>query len=433
MSRLRRDAWGRYACLVGEGEAAEALAETQHVPVAREDHDRDLLLAEALLQGEKEVDVVDAAEIAAARRRCILGVQREAVHVDETIWYIRMVLVGLYEAEPGAGLGGEARLVVEVEGGGVDGVAVVDARVVEPVVAALVALATDGPHELQDGVVEVELHADLGVGGLHVEGLVLGDEDLVLVGGEAIALLVVEVDVGGLEAGREVVVGEAAAGGAVLDGDIRRGDDDAVHELGELDMDLDTVELEGCKGKGLTRVLGEPEGKGDIEYAALARVTDELGARVTLADHLGEAATGLAGELLPHEEEVVVERVDGGAADNNAGATDEELTNIVRPVGPDAVELRAEVVGAVLDIVAALEGVASAVLVLEPLVLGLLNHSLLTAIRRVGEVVGNVVDNGSLVVLLAWRARTVHVHGESLASRQALAVLGGGVTRHNAR
>lgn len=367
--------------------------------------------------------MVDAAEIAAARRRRVLRVQRKAVHVDETIWNIAMMLVRLDEAEPGAGLGGEARLVVEVEGGGDDGVAVVDARVVEPVVAALVALAADRPHELKDGVVEVELHADLRVGGLHVEGLVLGDEDLVHGGGEAIALLVVEVDVGGLEAGREVVGREAAAGGAVLDGDARRGDDYAALEALELDVNLDTVELKGGKGEGLARVLGEPEGEGHIQDAALARVADELGAGVALANHLGEAAAGLASELLPHEEEVVVEGIDGGATDNNAGAADEELTNVVGPVGPDALKLRAEVVRAVLHVVAALERAAGAVLGLEPVVLGLLEHRLLLALRGLGELVADVVDNRSLVVLQAGLARTVHVHGELLAGADAGAVL----------
>ena len=49
--------------------------------------------------------MIDAAEIAAARRRRVLRMEREAVHVDETIWNIGMVLVRLDEAEPGAGLG----------------------------------------------------------------------------------------------------------------------------------------------------------------------------------------------------------------------------------------------------------------------------------------------------------------------------------------
>ena len=285
------------------------------------------------------------------------------------------------------------------------------------------ALAADRPHELKDGVVEVELHANLRVGGLHVESLVLSDEYLVHGGGEAIALLVVEVDVGGLEAGREVVGREAAAGGAVLDGDIRRGDDDAALKALELNVDLHTVELQGRKGEGLARVLGEPEGQGHIQDAALARVADELGARVALANHLGEAAARLARELLPHKEEVAVESVDGGATDDDAGAADEELADVVGPVGPDALELRAQVVRAVLDVLAALERGAGAVLGLEPVVLGLLEHRGLFARRGIGEIVANVIDNRSLVVLQAGLARTVHVDRELLARGEAGAVL----------
>jgi len=149
--------------------------------------------------------VVDTRHVARAGWRWVLGVEGERVNVDEAIWDVAVVLVGLDETEPCARLVREARLVVEVESSRDNWVTVVNARVVVPVVAALVALTTDGPDELKNGVVEVELHANLGVGGLHVEGLVLDDENFVVGSGEAITLSVVKVDICGLKASREIV------------------------------------------------------------------------------------------------------------------------------------------------------------------------------------------------------------------------------------
>ena len=147
--------------LVGKHTTTEALAETKNVPIASEDHDGDLLLAETVLQLQVEVDVVDPAHVTATRGTGVLGVQGERVHVDEAVGDVRVVLVGLHQTEPRSRLGREARLVVEVERRRDDRVAVVDAGVVEPVVATLVALAADAPDELEHRVVEVELHTHL--------------------------------------------------------------------------------------------------------------------------------------------------------------------------------------------------------------------------------------------------------------------------------
>lgn len=367
--------------------------------------------------------MIDARHVARAGWRWVLGVEGERVNVDEAIGDVAVVLVWLDETEPGARLVGEARLVVEVKSSRDNWVTVVNARVVVPVVAALVALATHGPDELKNGVVEVELHANLGVGGLHVESLVLNDEDFVVGGGEAITLSVVKVDVCGLEASREIVGREAASSGAVLDGDVGARDDDAALEALELDVDLDTVELERGEGESLARVLGEPEGKGNVEHSLLARVADELGAGVALANHLSETTARLASELLPHEEEVVVEGVDGGATDHDASTADEELANVVGPVRPNTTKLGAEVVGAILDLVAALEGGTLAILVTEPLVLSLLELDLLLARGSIGEAVVDVIGDSSLVVLGAGSARLVHENWELVASSEADAVL----------
>jgi len=148
-------------------------------------------------------------------------VEGEGVDVDEGIRDVGVELVVLDHTEVSAWLVLEARLVVEVEGCLDDRISAVDAGVVEPVVALFVGLAADDPDELEDGVVEVELHADLG--GRCGDGVVLqlDDECLERHGGELGALHGVEVDVGGLEGGGEVGVGKTACGCAVLDLDVR--------------------------------------------------------------------------------------------------------------------------------------------------------------------------------------------------------------------
>jgi len=183
------------------------------------------------------------------------------------------------------------------------------------------------------------------------------------------------------------------------------------------------VELERGKGESLARVLGEPEGEGHVEHSLLARVADELGAGVALANHLSETTARLASELLPHEEEVVVEGVDGGATDHDTSTADEELANVVGPVSPNAAKLGAEVVGAILDLIAALESGALTVLVAEPLVLSLLELDLLLARGSIGEAVVDVIGDCGLVVLGAGSARLIHENWELVASSEADAVL----------
>merc|ERR1712166_1375329 len=110
--------WG----LVRIRQAGQSLAEAKDVPVARKYHDGDLLLAQAVLQLQREVDVVDARHVARAGRRRVLGVESEGVYIHEAVGNVGVKLVGLHEAEPGARLVREARLVVQVERGGDDGV-----------------------------------------------------------------------------------------------------------------------------------------------------------------------------------------------------------------------------------------------------------------------------------------------------------------------
>ena len=212
--------------------------------VAREHKDRHLLLAEAVHQLQREVAVINSTHITAAGRRRVFGVEGEREHVEEAIGDVGVVLVWLHGPEVTSGLTREARLVIEVEGGGRDRVARVDAGVVEPGVGLLVALAAHGPHDLRHGVVEAERHPDLAVARLDLVGLGLADEHLERRGGESLSFRILKIHIGRLDARRERLVGEAAAIAAALDDDVRARGDDAVLEARPLDVDGNAVELQ---------------------------------------------------------------------------------------------------------------------------------------------------------------------------------------------
>lgn len=259
--------------------------------------------------------------------------QAERVAVDVGLWDEGVELVRLDEAEVSAFAVAESGQVVEAEVDALDGVASPLARVVEVVVLQLLASTTNAPDEFDDGVIEVELDADLAGTGADGVELELVDELLEGAGGETIALLDVEVDVGGFDAGAEVVGGDLLTISGLYDHEVVGGHLDALLEVLELDVDLDTVELEGDEREGVSGGEGEPEGEWDVEASVLLGVRDELGDGPTLADHLFESLSGLSGELFPHVEEVVGEGVDDLASDDQARAANQELSDGVGPVG----------------------------------------------------------------------------------------------------
>lgn len=155
-----------------------------------------------------------------------------------------MSLVGLHETEVAALLAGEAGQVVEAEVHPLDGVKTVLARVVEVVVAGLLAAAAHGPDELNHGVVEVEVHAHLASLLADLEGLHLADELLKGAGGKLVALHNVQEDVCGLETRLKVVVVQGLAVRALDDGGLAVGALHAAAQLLKGDVDLDGMELE---------------------------------------------------------------------------------------------------------------------------------------------------------------------------------------------
>lgn len=190
------------------------------------------------------------------------------------------MLVRLHGTEVERRLGAPTRLRVEEELGGAEGIAPVDAGQVAPVVATLLALAPDAPEDLRHGVVEREVEANLRGRGGHVEGLVLNDQLLVVVLRELIALEIVEEDMSDLEAGLEVRAGECDALARLDDRDRRRRDDNQLLESLEVHPELDAVVSERGQRKGRAGRKGEPEWQGRVAESSLARIADELRARV---------------------------------------------------------------------------------------------------------------------------------------------------------
>ena len=60
-------------------------------------------------------------------------------------------------------------------------------------------------------------------------------------------------------------------------------------------------------------MLGEPERKRNVQDSTLARIADELGTGVAFANHFCETTSRFSSQFFPHEEEIVVQGVDGGA------------------------------------------------------------------------------------------------------------------------
>ena len=178
-------------------------------------------------------------------------------------------------------------------------------------------------------------------------------------------------------------------------------------------------------------MLGEPERQWDVEDALLAGVADEVRAAEALADHLREPPSGLSGELLPHEEEVGVEGVDGRPTDDDARRTDQQLADRVRIVGVDAAKFRANLSGAVNGVVAAAQRRAALVLVAHPARLGASQHLLLCdGVARSVPVFQILLIDGAVGGL----ARLAVVHGRELCRRgEAGAVLRVAIACRDAR
>jgi len=328
--------------LCSKRKTTKSFAITKHVPVAAEHDDRNFLVGQLILQVEDKLNIVNARKVSGTRRLGLFRVYSKGITVDKSTGDEGVVLVRLDETEVTTLLSSEAGQVVKTKMDILDGVKTVLTGIVEVVVASLLLPATDGPDELNHGMVKVQVHAHLARLLCDLEGLNLADELLKGTGGELVTLDNVKEDVGSLETGVKVGVGQRLAVVALDNGGLTVGTLDATVQLLKGDVDLDAMELEGDEGEGVARGEGVPEGEGDIKAAALLGVGNETSAGEALADHLTETLSGLSGKLFPHKEIIVVERVDDLTANDDAGALDKELTDGVGPVSPWALDACAD-------------------------------------------------------------------------------------------
>ena len=246
-------------------------------------------------QSQVQHGIVNAGEVARARRLQVLGLQGEGVHVDTLRRGGRVVLVRLHRVEVLALTLHKPIMAVELDLGHRHGVAEVGVGVAPRGVGGGVAVEVAGvlhnPDELLHGVVEG--HLDLVRGGGH--GLLTGELQLldqVLVGhlGEAAALLSVQVDVVNEQRASDQAV-------AVQVVDIRGGVSvTQVLELVELNVDLHLVILESDQRESQAGVTVEPELQRDVQSllrdaaAQVWRIADQAVIRGTIDTILGVKA-----------------------------------------------------------------------------------------------------------------------------------------------
>ena len=153
---------------------AHAELVAQHVLVAGEDHDfgrRRVARKDARVQHELDVAIVDSGVVSAAVRLNVLRVRGVRPHVNKVLRLvraiarnIRVVLVGLDEAEVRARAGLHALRVIELDRNVAHGVErqargrVYWARKVKGLVLVLLGLRRHDHHVLHDNVVELQAH-----------------------------------------------------------------------------------------------------------------------------------------------------------------------------------------------------------------------------------------------------------------------------------
>jgi hypothetical protein len=228
-----------------------------------------------------------------------------------------------------------------------DWITTVDTGKIAEVVAPLLALTTDTEDELKCRVIKGKWNsANLLRLGLEVV-LRLDDKLLKMRATKLISLLLVKIDICDLHLRLEIVGRDAQTGARVADGNVRtRGDNKAFKTL-ELNIQLDTVVGERCKGESRPRREGEVEGKRDVKLTFFAGVTDKLRSCVTTARKLGQATTALASKLFPTEKEGTPKLVNLLTTDDKLGLVNEEVTRIVTIMTPSVTKLRADLIRAI--------------------------------------------------------------------------------------
>ena len=301
------------------------------------------IIDQFILKFKNQFDVVDTRGVHRAGGLGLFREQREREAVRERLWDQSVVLVGFDQAEVTAFLGAETGQVIQTQVHELHGVAAPLARVVEPVVDVHLALTFHRPQQFNDGVIEVQIHANLLLVRHDVEVLNLVNQLFERAGRETITLVDIEVHVGRQEARIQIVLVQRLARIALEHQNAVITDLDAVEQVGEHHVDLNTVELQRHERQRITGGLGEPERQRHVQAAIFLRVGNQLRASVTLANHFSQTLTGLAGEFFPHVQVISVQDRHNLATDDQAGALHEELTDGIGPVRPRGTQTSAGV------------------------------------------------------------------------------------------
>lgn len=131
-------------------------------------------------------------------------------------------------------------------------------------------------------MVEVKLHSDLRVASLKRKALRLSDQNLIMMRCEAGAFVAIQVDIAGFDARREIRGRQAACRAAVANNYVRVRGNNALLKTLELDVNLDTVELQTGQSQCLPTVLGVPPREGHKQSATHTGVAHERCAAVAL-------------------------------------------------------------------------------------------------------------------------------------------------------
>jgi hypothetical protein len=283
-------------CLITISKTTHARHHTQHVVVGRIHADLGARGRADRVVGHRQQErgVINAGQVARARRLVLLRGQREGVDVDTRGRHVGVVLVRLDLVEIAALAHREAVVAVELDerrhdrvaaghalhaghgvtrlqGGAVPPVRVVERLLALPgvhhvVVAADERVTLHNPHKLLTGVVEVQLDlVGAGVDGLrtreleHINQILVGDL------GELAALVRVQVDVVHIQRRSHQVGRVHAVTHDVHVGVLGSIVPAEVLEVVELQIDAHLVVLEGDQGQSQTRVAAEPELQRDIQ------------------------------------------------------------------------------------------------------------------------------------------------------------------------
>ena len=118
-------------------------------------------LVEEVLHVEREFNVVNTREVDTSTWLGFFGMQSGAPTVNESVWDVGVMLIRFDKSEVASLFGSEAGQIVELEMYSPDWILQVPASVAAPVVDVVLTFSSHRPNELDDGVVEVEVHPDL--------------------------------------------------------------------------------------------------------------------------------------------------------------------------------------------------------------------------------------------------------------------------------